>query len=108
MILNRLIFPEYNNMNFVLKHTENGEKYQLPNGGKYYIIISEAVEPFEKICVHESETEHFNFSAEIPEGEYIFEVGMTDGNAVRRVILPALDEKLRPLNQLIVLRRLTK
>lgn len=106
MILNRLIIPEQNNLNFVLNHTENGEKYHLAPDSEYYILISKPTEPFEKISFHKSETEHFNISADIPEGEYIFEVGMIDGNAVRTVILPALDEKLRPLNQLLVLRRL--
>lgn len=108
MILNRLIVPEYNDLNFVLNHTENGEKYQLPVNSRYYIIVSESAEPFEKIFFHTSETEYFNISTDIPEGEYIFEIGVVRGDGERTVILPALDERLRPLNQLIVLRRLTK
>ncbi len=108
MILNRLIFPENNDINFVLSHTENGEKYELPSNCRYYIIISGSSEPFEKVCFYETETQFFNFSPEIPAGEYIFEIGMLNEENVRTVILPALDERLRPMNQLLVLRRLEK
>lgn len=108
MILNRLIIPELNDLNFVLNHTENGEKYQLSEDSKYYIIVSKSAEPFEKLFFYETETEFFNVSNNLPEGEYIFEIGIINKNDVRTVILPALDERLRPLNQLLVLRRLTK
>lgn len=106
MILNRLIIPEQNSLDFVLNHTENGEKYQLAPDSEYYILISKPTEPFEKVFFYKSATEHFNVPTDIPEGEYIFEVGIIDINAVRTVILPALDERLRPVNQLLVLRRL--
>lgn len=106
MILNRLIIPEHNKLNFVLRHTENGEKYELPASCRYYMIISKPTEPFENVHFYESDTEYFSFSVEIPVGEYIFEVGIINGASERTVILPALDERLRPLNQLFVLRRL--
>ena len=108
MILNRLIIPEHNDLSFVLRHTENGEKFVLPESCRYYMIISKPYEPFEKVFFNETDSENFCFPIEIPVGEYIFEVGMIDGNSHRRVILPALDERLRPLNQLFVLRRLEK
>lgn len=106
MILNRLIVPENNDINFILNHTENGEKYDLPYNCRYYIIISKPVKPFEKVYFYETETEYFNMAAEIPMGEYIFEVGIINDENVRTVILPALDERLRPMNQLLILRRL--
>lgn len=106
MILNRLIVPEGNSINFVLNHTENGEKYILPEGGSYYIIISEPAEPFEQVATCESENEYFSFPADLSAGEYIFEVGMNSSEGIRTVILPALDERLRPMNQLLILRRL--
>ena len=107
MILNRLIIPECNELNFILNHTENGEKYQLPGNSKYYIIVSKPTEPFEKLFFYTTDTEYFNVETDIPEGEYIFEIGMINSKDRRTVILPALDERLRPLNQLLVLRRLT-
>ena len=108
MILNRLIIPEHNDLSFVFRHTENGEKFVLPESCRYYMIISKPYEPFENVLFNETDSENFCFPTEIPVGEYIFEVGMIDGNSHRRVILPALDERLRPLNQLLVLRRLEK
>lgn len=108
MILNRLIVPEQNELNFVLRHTENGEKYILPGSCRYYMVISKPDEPFETVLIHESSTEYFSFPVDMPVGEYIFEVGMLNADSERTVILPALDERLRPLNQLFVLRRLEK
>ncbi len=106
MILNRLIIPEHNELNFVLRHTENGEKYALPDSSRYYMIISKPDEPFEKVLFNETDTEYFSFPVDIPVGEYIFEVGIVNDDSERTVILPALDERLRPLNQLFILRRL--
>lgn len=107
MIINRLIIPECNDLNFILNHTENGEKYQLPGNSRYYIIVSKPTEPFEKLFFYTTENEYFNVTTDIPEGEYIFEIGMINSKDARTVILPALDERLRPLNQLLVLRRLS-
>lgn len=106
MILNRLIFPEGNSINFMLNHTENGNKYVLPQGGNYYIIISKPEEPFEQVAACTSENEYFNFTADLTAGEYIFEVGLNFADGTRTVILPALDERLRPMNQILILRRL--
>ena len=106
MIQNRLIVPQQNNLRFVLDHTENDEKYNLAENSRYYIIISESAEPFEKRLFHKSESEYFNVFINLPDGEYVFEIGIIDENDKRTVILPALDERLRPLNQLLVLRRL--
>lgn len=106
MIINRLIIPEYNNINFVVRHTENGEKYELPSDYRYYIIVAENKPPYNTICFYESYSEHFNFSQSFPAGEYIFEVGIIDEKDRRTVILPSLDERNKPMNQLIVLRRL--
>ncbi len=106
MIINRLIIPEYNDINFVVNHTENGESYTLPPDYRYYIIVAEDEEPFETVCFYESDSKNFNFSQKFPVGEYIFEVGIINGKGERTVILPSLDERQKPLNQLIVLRRL--
>lgn len=106
MIINRLVIPEYNDINFVVNHTENGEIYNLPPDCRYYIIVAEDEAPFEPVCFCESDSRHFCFSQSFPVGEYIFEVGIINKNGERTVILPSLDERLKPLNQLIVLRRL--
>ena len=106
MIQNRLIIPEQNNLRFVLEYTEDDEKYNLAENSRYYIIISDSTEPFEKRLFHKSENEYFNVFANLPDGEYDFEIGIIDEKEKRTVILPALDERLRPLNQLLVLRRL--
>ena len=106
MIINRLIIPEYNDINFVVNHTENGESYILPSDYSYYIIVAKGEMPFETVCFYQSDSRHFNFSQQLPVGEYIFEVGMINANGERTVILPSLDERQKPLNQLIVLRRL--
>lgn len=107
MIINRLIIPEYNDINFVVNHTENGEIYNLPSDYRYYIIVAKGENPYETVCFYESDNRHFNFSQSFPVGEYIFEVGIINGNGERTVILPSLDERQKPLNQLIVLRRLS-
>lgn len=106
MIVNRLIVPEYNDINFVIDHTENGEKYLLPEGYRYYIIIAQSSEPFTPLCYTVSDSEHMNFSPELGEGEYIFELGLITADGRKSVILPALDERLKPINQILVLRRL--
>lgn len=107
MIINRLIIPEYNDINFVVNHTENGEIYTLPPDYRYYIIVAKSESPFETVCFYESDSRNFSFSQTFPVGEYIFEVGIINDNGERTVILPSLDERLKPLNQLIVLRRLS-
>lgn len=106
MIQNRLILPERNTLNFVLNHKENGEKYILPDSYKYYIIISQSEEPFKKLIVHKTNSDKFSVNNTLPAGKYIFEIGIIDKNDNRTVILPALDERLNPLNQLLILRRL--
>lgn len=106
MIVNRLITTEYNDIDFVVDHTENGEKYVLPDGFKYYMTIAEGTEPFGYVARAVSADEHMHFSGSLTEGEYIFELGILTPSGDSRVILPALDEKLRPMNQIIVLRRL--
>ena len=106
MIQNRLIIPEQNNLRFVLNHTEDDEKYTLPANSRYYIIVSEVAEPFRKVLYYKTETEYFNVFNNLPDGEYVFEIGIIDKNDNRTVILPALDERLNPLNQLLILRRL--
>ena len=106
MIVNRLIISEYNNIDFVINHTENGEKYTLPAGYRYYMTIAESNEPFAYIDQAVSKDEHMHFNGNLTEGVYIFELGTISPQGDMQVILPALDEKHRPMNQIIVLRRL--
>ena len=106
MIQNRLIVPEGNTLSFVLNHKENGEKYTLSDNCNYYIIVSQSEEPFGKQIFCKSNSENFSVSNNLSAGEYVFEIGIIDKNNNRRVILPALDERLNPLNQLLILRRL--
>ena len=106
MIVNRLIASEYNDIDFVINHTENGEKYTLPEGYRYYMTIAESNEPFRFVAQAVSDDEHMHFSGSLAEGVYIFELGTISPQGDMQVILPALDEKHRPMNQIIVLRRL--
>lgn len=107
MIINRLIVPEYNNINLEINHTENGEKYVLPSDHRYYLLIAYPKEPFDPLCYSVSDSSHFSFPQQFPAGEYIFEVGIVDNDEKRTVLLPSLDERLKPINQLIILRRLS-
>jgi len=106
MILNRLIFPEGNKLEFNIEHHENDKLYKLEKGEFYYIKISDAVEPFTIREQFLCDGSHFSVPTTLPDGEYVFEIGIMDKNAKFRIILPAVDERLRPLNQLLILRRL--
>ena len=106
MIVNRLVAAEYNDLDFVIDHTENGEACTLPEGSRYYMMIARSSEPVEFVAQAFSEDKHMHFDGSLSEGEYIFELGIITRDGNSRVILPALDEKLRPMNQIIVLRRL--
>lgn len=105
MILNRLIVPEGNNLVFDINHTVDGEKYQLKENETYYMKVGEKNSPYNILTTFESESAHFEVNSELSFGEYVFEIGINDGK-LGVVILPAFDEKNRPLNQLLVLRRL--
>ena len=106
MILNRLIFPEGNKLEFTVNHKENNEKYEPAQGEKYYISISLPKEPFEALMTFTSDDNHFSVLSGIDYGKYVFEIGIKDSSDDSRVILPAVDERGNPLNQLIILRRL--
>lgn len=106
MILNRLIVPEGNPVIFYLNHSENGQEYANTRDEYYYINISEENDP-SIVCLHwETNQKYFDFDPSLPEGRYVFEIGLRkpDGSSV--VILPALDERRHPLNELLILRRL--
>ncbi len=108
MILNRLIFPEGNKLVFNVDHHENEKKYELARDEMYYMVISEPVEPFTVKETFLSDSNHFAVYSSLKEGEYVFEIGITDSSLQRRIILPAVDERHRPLNQLLILRRLVE
>ncbi len=107
MILNRMIFPCGNKIEFTVSHNENENKYVLEDNERYYIVISEASTQFRVLQREESNTNHFSFETDLSYGDYVFEIGIIDGKGNMRVILPAVDERLRPLNQLLLLRRMT-
>ena len=106
MIINRLIVPEGNRIRFNLEHHENDRLYKLEKGEFYYVRISEPVEPFKSREMILCDTNHFDFETGLEYGEYVFEVGIMDSQGEYTVILPAIDERFRPLNQLLILRRL--
>ncbi len=108
MILNRLVFPEGNRLEFTVSHKENDEYYEPREGEKYYISISRVREPFESMVTFMSDDNHFAVQTGIEYGEYVFEIGIIDATGDSRIILPAVDERGNPLNQLLILRRLKK
>ncbi len=108
MILNRLVFPEGNKLEFTVSHKENDKNYEPREGEKYYISISRVREPFESMVTFTSDDGHFAVRSGIEYGEYVFEIGITDDEGNSRIILPAVDERGNPLNQLLILRRLKK
>lgn len=106
MIINRLIIPEGNDLDFRIVHHENENLYKLAKGEFYYIKVSDPVEPFTVKEMVLCDNDHFLMSTSLTEGEYVFEIGIKGPNGASRIILPAIDERHRPLNQLLVLRRL--
>lgn len=108
MILNRLIFPQGNILEFTVSHKENDCLYEPADGEKYYISIADAKDPFESLMTFTSDDSHFSVQAELDFGEYVFEIGITDSSGGSRIILPAVDERGNPLNQLLILRRLKR
>lgn len=106
MILNRLIFPQGNKLEFTVNHKENNEYYEPAQNEKYYINISLAKEPYESLISFTSDDNHFSVYSGLEYGEYVFEVGIVDSDGYSRIILPAVDERGNPLNQLLILRRL--
>lgn len=106
MILNRLVVPEGNNIRFFVAHKEDGETYKLRDGETYYIKIK-TPSPNGAV-MHEAgqANNYFDLKNDFKYGTYPFEVGIQSRNGDRRIILPALDDRLQPLNELIILRRL--
>lgn len=106
MILNRLIVPEGNPVTFYLNHSENGMEYVIGRDEYYYINISDENDP-SSVCRHwETNQKYFDFESTLPEGRYVFEIGLRKADGSGIVILPALDERRHPLNELLILRRL--
>ena len=106
MILNRLVVPEGNNIRFGIEHKEDGIQYSLKNGESYYIKIIEPSEKGDIVHLSGSNTNYFDFTNHFKYGRYVFEVGISNSAGDTRIILPALDDRLQPLNELIILKRL--
>lgn len=106
MILNRLVITQGDPVRFHLNHSENGEIYQLGDGERYFATIAKEADPDEVMANLYPTDADFDFPLNLEEGSYVFEVGLISADGEKRVILPALDERHRPLNQLLVLRRL--
>lgn len=107
MILNRLVVPEGNNIRFGIEHKEDGGEYTLKKGESYYIKIIEPSEKGNIFHLAKSDTNYFDFANNFKFGSYVFEVGISAPAGKERIILPALDDRLQPLNELIILKRLT-
>lgn len=106
MVLNRLIITQGDPLRFHLNHTENGEVYQLADGEEYFLAVAREDCPEQMIFYCFNTCPDFEIYLSIDEGRYVFEVGIKNDSGDSRVILPSLDDRLRALNQLIVLRRL--
>lgn len=105
MIQNRLITAEGNMLRFHVNHTVNGEVYKLSENERYYFSVAPEDDPGNILFTNLRVDGDFEFRIDIEAGMYVFELSLYDGKT-RQVIIPALDERNRPLNQLIVLRRL--
>lgn len=106
MIQNRIVTVEGNMVDFHINHTENGIKYELKDGEIYRIVISSDGEAGSVLVSIDSYSSDCSFEAGISEGVYVIEICLVR-NGQSQVILPAVDERHRPLNQLIVLRRVS-
>ena len=106
MILNRLVTTEGNNLSFHINHTVNGKPYVLSEGERYYIAIAKESEPENLISTYSAPFADIEVVHQFEEGRYVFEISIGD-DSFRQVIMPALDDKHRPLTELIVLRRIS-
>lgn len=105
MIVNRLITTQGNNLRFHVNHTVNGEQYELKDGERYYMAVASESVPDKIVMNYMWDGADFDMEPSLEDGIYVFEISLDTGNG-REVIIPALDERNRPLNQLIILRRL--
>lgn len=105
MIINRLITTQGNNLRFHINHTVDGEPYKLKTGEKYYMAVATESQPDKIVMNYMWDGADFDMETELEDGIYVFEISLNT-NTGREVIMPALDERHRPLNQLIILRRL--
>lgn len=104
MILNRLVVPEGNYLVFTLNHMEGGEQYELKPGEMYYMSVAPYDEPHAAIVQFFTNTNHFNMRHGLDEGRYVFEIGVIAKSP--KVILPSVDERRQPLNELIILKKM--
>ncbi len=105
MIVNRIVMTEGNRLTLTLNHTVNGEPFALSVGQKYYIAVSPENDCDNNCFVAFWDSDTLNIPNGLTEGTYIFEIGIYS-SLNREVIMPALDENRKPLNQLIVLKRI--
>ena len=106
MILNRLILPEDNKLQFTFNYKEGDVDYELKKNETYYMSIAPAENPWTILLQYVTTNKDFSFFPELPEGRYVFEMGIKEPDGFERIVLPALDERRQPLNELLVLRRL--
>ena len=107
MILNRLVITQGDPLRFRVNHTENGEPYELGKNEKYFFAVGLENSEEPMLFYTFNYNPDFDMQLTIEEGSYVFEVGIVDDETgVSRVILPAFDERRRPLNQFLVLRRI--
>lgn len=106
MILNRLIVTQGDPLRFHINHTENGEVYQLADDEEYFVSIATEEDPGQLIVYFCNADADFEVYVNLSEGAYVFEVGIKSDDGSSRVILPAVDERYRAINQILVLRRL--
>lgn len=105
MILNRLIVTRGNTLEFHLNYIVDDEEYSLKSSEYYYINIASADAPNILLSTYTWRSNDFSNKVALSAGIYVFEIGIRSSSTTK-VLVPALDERNRPLNQLIVLKRL--
>ena len=72
-------------------------------GERYYIAIAAENDPDNLISIYSAPFADIEVVHQFSEGRYVFEISVGD-DSFRQVIMPALDDKNKPLTQLIVLK----
>lgn len=105
MILNRIVVPADNILEFDITHTKDGADYELSEGEQYYMIVSLPDKPEAFLMTYYTDGKHFKFKVPLDPGRYVFEIG-TEKAKERQVLLPPFDDRLQPMNEFIVLKHL--
>lgn len=106
MIQNRIVTVACNILEFRINHTVNGQPYELKDGEYYQVVVSEDGEPGSIAWKFISYSPDCSVPLGVSAGTYYMEICLVK-NGQFQVILPAADERHKPLNQLIVFERVS-